>query len=56
MKDDYKEIKAFAQEVLKICENKGFSVAEVMYLPICLKAEINKQICKNNFNNEFTKY
>lgn len=44
MKDDYKEINVFAQEVLKMCENKGFSIAEVMYLPVCLKAEINKQI------------
>ena len=54
--DDYKEIKTFANEILKTCEDKGFSIADVMYLPVCLKIEIDKQVNVNNFKNKFIKY
>lgn len=54
--DGYENIKTFANEILKMCEDKGFSIAEVMYLPSCLKKEVNKQISKNNFKNKFIKY
>ncbi|MFQ6794704.1 MAG: hypothetical protein ACLRT4_18255 [Thomasclavelia sp.] len=54
--EDVKKMKAFVDEILAMCEDKGFTVSEVIYLPNWLKNAINRQVNKNNSKNRFVKY
>ncbi len=54
--DEFAKVKAFVQEILEMCEDKGLSVFEVMRLPAFLEKGVRKQVSINNSKNRFVKY
>lgn len=47
VKENRNKLKSFSLEILKKCQDKGFSIKEVMALPRYLEDEINANMSKH---------